>query len=108
MTFSPSQDPDVTRIFPSNWRSNTMVALSLVASFSRTFSSLGLDPDPAAVHLDNALFYNPPRKRQRSFPSSTLTMPPARVLAPQSGRSLRRRHHLDRSEFAADDVVIAS
>jgi hypothetical protein len=38
MTFSPSQEPDVTRIFPSVWRSTTMVTLSLVASFSRTFS----------------------------------------------------------------------
>ena len=47
---------------------------------------------------------NQPWKRQRPFPNSTLTMqvPPARVLAPQSGQSLRRRHHLDRSEFAAD------
>jgi hypothetical protein len=42
MTFSPSQDPDVTRIFPSDWRSTTIVALSLVASFSRTFSSMSV------------------------------------------------------------------
>jgi hypothetical protein len=32
----------VTRIFPSIWRSTTMVALSLVASFSRTFSSMSV------------------------------------------------------------------
>jgi hypothetical protein len=38
MTFSPSQEPDATRVFPSDWCSMTTVALSLVASFSRTFS----------------------------------------------------------------------
>jgi hypothetical protein len=28
----------VTRIFPSDWRSTTIATLSLVVSFSRTFS----------------------------------------------------------------------
>jgi hypothetical protein len=75
------------------------------ASADRWASATRARPAPVFGPVDN-----PPWKRQRPFPSSTLTMqvPPARVLAPQSGRSLRRRHHLDRSEFAADDVVIAS
>jgi tripartite-type tricarboxylate transporter receptor subunit TctC len=51
MTFSPSQDPDVTRIFPSNWRSTTMVILSLVASFSRTFSCFSALPITARIAL---------------------------------------------------------
>jgi hypothetical protein len=39
MTFSASQDPDVTRILPSGCFSITSVVLSDVASFSRTFSN---------------------------------------------------------------------
>ena len=37
MTFSPPQEPDVTRIFPPSWRSNTIVVFWLVASRSKTF-----------------------------------------------------------------------
>jgi transposase-like protein len=37
MSFSLSQEPEVTRIFPSIWRSITIVALSEVASLSKTF-----------------------------------------------------------------------
>ena len=36
------QEPDVTRILPSGWRSITIVALSLVARRSRTFSSVSV------------------------------------------------------------------
>jgi hypothetical protein len=35
--------PDVTRIFPSDWRSTTMVTLSPVASFSRAFRGESAD-----------------------------------------------------------------
>ena len=41
--------PDVTRILPSGWRSITIVALSLVAKRSRTFSSVSVStPTPSA------------------------------------------------------------
>src|SRR5947207_15167626 len=35
-------------------------------------------------------------------------VPPARVLAPQRGRSLRRRRQLDGSELLNDDAVITT
>jgi hypothetical protein len=38
----PSQEPDVTRILPSGWRSMTIEALSEIAKRSRTFSSVSV------------------------------------------------------------------
>jgi hypothetical protein len=51
---------------------------------------------------------NPPWKRQRGLPNSTLTKQAslARVFAPHSGRSLRRDRRAGRSNVAAGDAVI--
>jgi hypothetical protein len=81
MTFSPSQDPDVTRIFPSDWRSTTMVTLSLVASFSRTFSSMSVlinhfVPRPAGI-VDDLL---PKNSTARDFFNAMLQRYPNRRL----------------------------
>src|SRR5438067_3556601 len=44
----PSQEPDVTRILPSSAFSQTSAVLSVVASFSRTFSRFSVLISPPA------------------------------------------------------------
>jgi hypothetical protein len=58
------------------------------------------------------------QEREANAPPATASIAPTTANEPtrplgfwrrrMDGRSLRRRHHLDRSECAADDVVIAS
>jgi hypothetical protein len=59
-------------------------------------SSARAGPAIISVFIRFRLKSNPPCKRQRAFPNSTLIRQgrPARVLAPQRGRSLRRGRRL--------------
>jgi hypothetical protein len=51
ITFPPAQEPDVTRILPSGAFSQTSLVLSVVASFSKTFSRFNREVEYGYVLL---------------------------------------------------------
>jgi hypothetical protein len=55
MTFSPSQEPDVTRTLPPTSRAMAIVVFSVVASFSMTFSSESTLIIPPVTRGDSAV-----------------------------------------------------
>jgi hypothetical protein len=86
-TFSLSQEPDVTRIFPSDWRSTTMVALSLVASFSRTFSVGSGASEPANERISKStIAMSDFRPQRRECPLRVLAVSKHLLQAVVTGR----------------------